>query len=70
MKRLASSRQSFNPPDPLSFAIFRFALLLFPLTSAAPSAMVESLALTGNLQGRALGGGLLAALILADRLRQ
>ncbi|EIW68709.1 hypothetical protein TREMEDRAFT_44531 [Tremella mesenterica DSM 1558] len=61
-----------HPPsptvDPLSFSIFRLALLVFPLTTAAPSAMVDALEMSGNLQGRALGAGLLAGLMLADRL--
>jgi len=55
-------------PDPLAFTIFRFFALLFPLTTAAPSSVVDALEMSGNIQGRALGAGLLAALMLADRL--
>ena len=54
--------------DPLAFSIFRLALLVFPLTTAAPSAMVDALEMSGNLQGRVLGAALLAGLMLADRL--
>ena len=57
-------------PDPFTFALFRFALLLFPLTSAAPSSLVDALEMSGDLQGRALGAGLLAMLLLAERLQQ
>lgn len=54
--------------DPLTFAIFRLAILILPLTSAAPYDLTDALALSGNAQLRALGAGLLAVLLLVDRL--
>ncbi|WVQ97807.1 hypothetical protein IAU59_004922 [Kwoniella sp. CBS 9459] len=64
--------QTSHPPtptaDPLSFTLIRLALLILPLTSAAPSSMVDALEISGNLQGRALGAGLTAALVLAERI--
>ncbi|WWC87213.1 uncharacterized protein L201_002100 [Kwoniella dendrophila CBS 6074] len=64
--------QSSHPPkptsDPLAFALIRLALLILPLTSAAPSAFVDALEISGNLQGRALAAGLTAALVLAEKL--
>ena len=54
--------------DPLAYAIFRFAILLFPLTTAAPSSIVDALEMSGDAQGRALGAGLLAALIGSERV--
>ncbi|GFZ49155.1 hypothetical protein JCM24511_06905, partial [Saitozyma sp. JCM 24511] len=68
----ATRYQATHPPtptvDPLSFALFRLALLIFPLTTAAPSSVVDALEMSGNPEGRALGAGLVAALVLADRL--
>ncbi|WWD00291.1 hypothetical protein V866_007201 [Kwoniella sp. B9012] len=64
--------QSSHPPtptsDPLAFALIRLALLILPLTSAAPTAFVDALEISGNLQGRALAAGLTAALLLAEKL--
>ncbi|WVW78753.1 hypothetical protein I302_100714 [Kwoniella bestiolae CBS 10118] len=64
--------QSSHPPtptsDPLAFTLIRLALLILPLTSAAPSAFVDALEISGNLQGRALAAGLTAALVLAEKL--
>lgn len=61
-----------HPPtptfDPLTFVFFRLAILLLPLTNAAPAAFVDALEMSGNSQARALGAGLLAALIIAQRL--
>ncbi|WVR04418.1 hypothetical protein IAU60_001420 [Kwoniella sp. DSM 27419] len=54
--------------DPLAFALIRLALLLVPLTSAAPSSMVDALEISGNAQARALGAGLTAALVFADKV--
>ncbi|KAL7418538.1 hypothetical protein Q5752_006996 [Cryptotrichosporon argae] len=54
--------------DPLTFAFFRLAALVLPLTSAAPSALADTLKLSGDAQGRVLFGALTAALILAERL--
>ncbi|RSH88023.1 uncharacterized protein EHS24_000547 [Apiotrichum porosum] len=69
----ASTRyQAAHPPtptfDPLTFVFFRLAILLLPLTNAAPAAFVDALEMSGNSQARALGAGLLAALIIAQRL--
>ncbi|WVF70078.1 hypothetical protein IAT40_004865 [Kwoniella sp. CBS 6097] len=64
--------QSSHPPtptaDPLSFTLIRLALLILPLTSAAPSSLVDALEISGNLQARALGAGLTAALVLSERI--
>ncbi|WOO79437.1 uncharacterized protein LOC62_02G002958 [Vanrija pseudolonga] len=64
--------QAANPPSPtidaLTFALFRLAILLVPLTSAAPTTLVDALEQSGNSQARALGAGLVAALLLAERL--
>ncbi|ORY26899.1 hypothetical protein BCR39DRAFT_540018 [Naematelia encephala] len=61
-----------HPPvptiDALTFALFRLAALIFPLTSAAPSAMIDALELSGDLQGRVLGAGLVVGLVIAQRL--
>lgn len=54
--------------DTLTFAIFRLAILLIPLTNAAPSWFTDALDISGSSQLRALGGGLLAALVVAQRL--
>jgi hypothetical protein len=54
--------------DPFAYAIFRFAMLIFPLTTAAPANLVDALGMSGDAQGRALGAGLLAALIGSERL--
>ena len=62
------SRPVKPTPDPLTFALIRLAILLYPLTSAAPSSLVDSLKLSGDLHARALGAGTLAALLLAGRL--
>jgi L-amino acid N-acyltransferase YncA len=43
-------------------------MLIFPLTTAAPAHVVDALELSGDAQGRALGAGLLAALIGSERL--
>ncbi|ORX34370.1 hypothetical protein BD324DRAFT_653148 [Kockovaella imperatae] len=67
--RGTTSQSGLPRPDPFTFALFRFALLLYPLTSAAPSSLVDALEMSGNLQGRALGAGLLAMLLLAERLQ-
>lgn len=53
--------------DPLTFAVFRLAILLLPLTSAAPYDLTDALALSGNAQVRVIGAGLLAVLLLIDR---
>ena len=55
-------------PDPLVFTLIRLAIALYPLTDAAPRVVTEALEQSGNLQIRALGAGLLAALLLATRL--
>ncbi|OXB37269.1 hypothetical protein J007_02968 [Cryptococcus neoformans] len=55
-------------PDPLVFALSRLAILVLPLTSAAPTSLVDALEMSGNLQGRALGAALFAGLILAAKL--
>ncbi|WWC67669.1 uncharacterized protein I206_101580 [Kwoniella pini CBS 10737] len=66
--RYQSSHPPAPTPDPLAFTLIRLALLILPLTSAAPSAFVDALEISGNLQGRALAAGLTAALILAEKL--
>ncbi|KAI9635492.1 uncharacterized protein MKK02DRAFT_32901 [Dioszegia hungarica] len=60
----AQHKQTF---DPLVFALLRFFLLLWPLTTAAPTAMVDALEMTGNLQGRALAAGLMAGLVAGQQ---
>ncbi|WRT65035.1 uncharacterized protein IL334_001977 [Kwoniella shivajii] len=55
-------------PDPLAFSLIRLALLILPLTSAAPSAFVDALEISGDLQGRALAAALTAALVVAEKL--
>jgi hypothetical protein len=67
-----ADKAASHPPtptaDPLTFALIRLAILLYPLTDAAPSSFVDSLSLSGNLQVRALGAGLLAALLFVSRI--
>lgn len=67
-----SKQQVARPPvhkaDPFAYALFRLAILLFPLTTAAPAHWVDALGASGDAQGRALGAGLLAALIGSERL--
>ncbi|WVQ84043.1 hypothetical protein IAT38_006188 [Cryptococcus sp. DSM 104549] len=64
--------QDSHPPSPtfdtLVYTFVRLAILVLPLTSAAPTAFVDALEKSGNLQARALGAGLLAALVLASKL--
>ncbi|WVQ76805.1 hypothetical protein IAR50_006479 [Cryptococcus sp. DSM 104548] len=67
--RYSEAHQPKATPDSLVFVLSRLAILLLPLTNAAPVALVDALEMSGNLQGRALGAGFLAALILAHRLR-
>lgn len=57
-------------PDPLVFALTRLAILLLPLTSAAPDLWRYSLEKMGSTSGRALAGGVTAALVFADRITQ
>lgn len=52
------------------FALTRLAILLFPLTNAAPDVWVNSMEKLGSLQGRALVGGLTAGYVLAERLAE
>lgn len=54
--------------DPLVFCLTRLALVLLPLTSAAPDMWRYQLEAIGNLSGRALAVALTTALVLADRL--
>lgn len=54
--------------DPLVFALVRLAILLLPLTSAAPDLWRFSLEKMGSVGGRALAAGLTAGFVLADRL--
>nr|XP_031861908.1 uncharacterized protein CI109_002738 [Kwoniella shandongensis]KAA5528980.1 hypothetical protein CI109_002738 [Kwoniella shandongensis] len=68
--RYQASHPPIPTPDYLSFTFIRLALLLLPLTSAAPSSFVDALEMSGDLQGRALGAGLLAALVVAEKLHQ
>ncbi|KAK8846755.1 hypothetical protein IAR55_005843 [Kwoniella newhampshirensis] len=68
--RYQASHPPIPTPDLLTFTFIRLALLLLPLTSAAPSSFVDALEISGNLQGRALGAGLLAALVVAEKLHQ
>jgi hypothetical protein len=72
LQSLADVGTGSHPPlptvDPLVFSLIRLAVLCFPLTSAAPDSLVDSLQLSGNLQGRALAGALLVGLMLAERL--
>ncbi|TYJ52701.1 hypothetical protein B9479_006707 [Cryptococcus floricola] len=67
--RYSDAHQPRATPDYLVFVLSRLAILLLPLTNAAPTALVDALEMSGNLQGRALGAGFLAALILAHRIR-
>lgn len=55
--------------DPASFALVRLAILLWSISAAAPSSMVDALQVAGNLQGRALWAGLVGALVLAQKLQ-
>ncbi|KAK4689777.1 hypothetical protein P7C73_g325, partial [Tremellales sp. Uapishka_1] len=65
--RHTPSQPTIPSPDPLSFSLFRLALLIFPLTSAAPSAFVDALEKSGNLQGRVLAAGLVVGLLIAEK---
>lgn len=65
---LAEAHLPQPTPDPLVFALCRLAILVLPLTSAAPTSLVDALEMSGNLQGRALGAALFAGLILAAKL--
>jgi hypothetical protein len=65
---ISVSRPPVHKFDPFAYALFRFAILLFPLTTAAPAHWADALATSGDGQGRALGAGLLAALIGSERL--
>ncbi|ODN75376.1 hypothetical protein, variant 1 [Cryptococcus amylolentus CBS 6039] len=67
--RYSDAHQPRATPDYLVFVLSRLAILLLPLTNAAPTALVDALEMSGNLQGRALGAGFLSALILAHRIR-
>ncbi|BEI87232.1 hypothetical protein CcaverHIS002_0705780 [Cutaneotrichosporon cavernicola] len=64
--------QSANPPTPtvdaLTFAIFRFAILLAVLYDAAPFNLTYALNLSGDATLRVLNAGVLFALVLAQRL--
>lgn len=53
--------------DDLTYALFRFAILLIPLTDVAPK-FTDALNVSGNPAARALGAGLLAALVFAYRV--
>jgi len=55
--------------DPLVFTLVRLAILLLPLTSAAPDLWRFSLEKMGSVSGRALAAGITAGLVLADRLQ-
>jgi hypothetical protein len=64
--------QSANPPTPtvdaLTFAIFRLAILLAALCDATPFTLTHALSMSGDATLRALGAGLLVALVVAQRL--
>ncbi|GMK59810.1 hypothetical protein CspeluHIS016_0900270 [Cutaneotrichosporon spelunceum] len=64
--------QTANSPKPtvdaLTFAMFRFAILLSVLYDAAPFKLTSALSLYGNATLRALGAGLLVALMFAQRI--
>ncbi|KAK1926409.1 hypothetical protein DB88DRAFT_481707 [Papiliotrema laurentii] len=66
--RYSASHPPTPTADPLTFALIRLAIFLYPLTTAAPSSFGDALEISGNTQGRALGAGLLAALLLVSRL--
>ncbi|CAK9782340.1 hypothetical protein CC85DRAFT_282382 [Cutaneotrichosporon oleaginosum] len=72
-RRGATTRyQSAHPPTPtvdaLTFAIFRLAIYLAALCDATPFNLTHALSLSGDATLRALGAGLLVALVLAQRL--